>query len=94
MSIVENSPDSEKELRWRTWQKKGQRNDRLADKRMKVLFSVVGLILLAWILYYAFRPKISPDSDYVQRVLGHDHISILVALRPAVFISDIEDICS
>lgn len=66
MPIAENSPNSEQELRWRTWQEKGRRADRLVDKRMKVLFSVVGLILLAWILYYGLRAKASPDSDHVQ----------------------------
>ena len=58
MTIAQESPDSEDELRWRTWQEKGQRADRLADKRMKVLFSIVGLILLALILYYTLRPKV------------------------------------
>jgi hypothetical protein len=76
---IENSLDSEQELRWRTWQEKGRRNDRLADKRMKVLFSIVGLILLACMLYYAFRPKISPDSNYVRRAIAYYHTSILVA---------------
>jgi hypothetical protein len=51
MPIIENAPDSGQELRWRAWQEKGRRNDRLADKRMKVVFFFVGLILLAWILY-------------------------------------------
>jgi hypothetical protein len=51
MPIVENAPDSRQELRWRAWQDKGHCNDRLADKRIKVVSSVVGLILLAWILY-------------------------------------------
>ena len=67
MPIAEKSPDSEQELRWRAWQEKGRRADRLAEKRMKVLFSIVGLILVAVILYYVFRAKISPDSDHVQR---------------------------
>jgi len=54
MPISQNSLDSELELRWRTWLDKGKRADRLADKRMKVLFSVVGVILLVWILVNAF----------------------------------------
>ena len=64
----------------RTWQEKGQRADRLAEKRTKVLFSIVGLILLGVVLYYVFRPKVSPDSDNVQHAgrVRH-HISILIA---------------
>ena len=82
MPIVKNAHDTEQELRWRAWQNKGRLNDRLADKRMKILFFVVGLILLAWILYYAFRPGISADSDFVRRALSYDYNSILAALRP------------
>ena len=78
MPIAEKSPDSEQELRWRRWQEKGRRADRLADRRLKVLFSVVGLILLACILYYAFWTKASPDSDHVQNAAGSNHISILI----------------
>lgn len=70
MPLSENSPDSEQELRWQTWQEKSRRSDRLADKRMKVIFSIVGLILLAWVLYYALGPKGSSDSDHVQRALA------------------------
>ena len=83
MPIVENAPDSGQELRWREWQEKDRRNDRMADKRMKLVFFFVGLILLAWILYYALQPRISADSDYVRRALRYDHNSMLVALRPA-----------
>jgi hypothetical protein len=54
MPISQNSLDSELELRWRTWLDKGKRTNRLADKRMKVLFSVVGVILLVWILFNVF----------------------------------------
>jgi len=54
MPISQNSLDSELELRWRTWLDKGKRTNRLADKRMKVLFSVVGVILLDWILVNVF----------------------------------------
>jgi type VI protein secretion system component VasF len=78
MPIAEKSPDSEQELRWRAWQEKGRRADRLAERRMKVLFSIVGLILVAVILYYGFRAKIWPDSDHVQHAVRSDHISILI----------------
>jgi hypothetical protein len=79
MPIAENSPDSEQELRWRNWQEKGRRADRLANKRMKVLFSVVGLILLAFILYCTLRTKVLPNSDHVQNAVGFERISIVIA---------------
>jgi hypothetical protein len=69
-----DSPDSEQELRWRGWQEKGRLADRLADRRMNVMFTLVGLILLAWILYCAFRPKVSRDVDRVQNAMRCDHI--------------------
>ena len=77
MPIAEKSPDSEQELRWRAWQEKGRRTDRLAEKRMKVLFSIVGLVLVAMILYYVFRSKIPPNSDHVEHAVVSDPISIL-----------------
>ena len=76
MLIAVESPDSAQEIRWRAWQEKGRRADRLAKKRMKVLFSIVGLTLVAVILCYVFRAKISPDSDHVQQLVGSDHVSI------------------
>jgi len=79
MLMSQNSPDSELELRWRTWQEKGRRVDRLSDKRMKALFSAVGLILLVWILYYVLGAKSSPDPNDVNRAAACDHISSLVA---------------
>jgi hypothetical protein len=58
------------------WQEKGRRADRLADRQMKVLFSIVGLILLALILYYTLRAKVFLAPDHVQNAVGSDHISI------------------
>lgn len=72
MPIAEKSPDSEQELRWRTWQQKGRRADLLAEKRMKVLFSVVGLIVLGLILYYTF----APNSDHLRNPVGSDFNSL------------------
>lgn len=51
MPPSENSRDSEQERRWHAWQEKNRRADRIADKRMKVLFIVVSVILLISILY-------------------------------------------
>lgn len=79
MLMSQNSPDSELELRWRTWQEKGRRVDRLSDKRMKALFSAVGLILLVRILYYVLGAKTLPDPNDVHRAAACDHISSLVA---------------
>lgn len=70
MPITEKSPDSEHELRLRTWQERGRRADRLAEKRMKVLFFIVGLILVAMILYYTLRTKVSPAPKHAQNVVG------------------------
>ena len=79
MPMSPHSPGSAMELSWRTGQEKGKRADRLADKWMKVLFSVVGVILLVWILFYVFRAKALPDPSHAQRAAACDHISSLVA---------------
>jgi hypothetical protein len=70
MPIAEKSPDSDQELRWRTWEEKGRRADRLAEKRMRVLFSIVGLILLTWIVFYALRTKASRTPDRERNLSG------------------------
>lgn len=76
MSISENLPDHEQELRWRAWQEKSRRADRLADKWMKTLFSAVGVILLAWILYQVFRAKASSDPNQAQQAIRVQHVLI------------------
>ena len=63
MRISDNELTSEQKLLWRTWGEKSRRVDRLAEKRMTVLFLAVGLILLACVLYYALRAKASFDSN-------------------------------
>jgi hypothetical protein len=83
--MSQNSLDSELELRWRTWLDKGKRADRLADKRMKVLFSVVGIVLLTWILFYWFHTRTLPGSNHVQPdVAGHEPLSPMAVLRTRV----------
>jgi hypothetical protein len=67
MQVSDNALDSEQKLRWRTWQEKRQRADRLADRRIAILAISVSLILLACILYYASRSKASFDSAHLQR---------------------------
>ena len=71
MPTSQNFSDSDLERRWRTWQEKSNRADRLADKRMKILFSVVAVILLTWILYYLLRA----DSKQVQRTVLERFVS-------------------
>jgi hypothetical protein len=85
MPIAANSPDSEQEIRWRAWQEKGRRADRLADKRMKVLLTIIGLILLALILYNTLRAGVVPISDDVQNTVGSDHFN---SYRMAIFRKD------
>jgi hypothetical protein len=70
MPMSHGSPNSELRLRWLAWQEKGKIADRLSGKRMKILFSIVGIILLSLILYYVFRINMLPDSDHVQRAVA------------------------
>jgi hypothetical protein len=63
MRLSDNALSSEQTLLWRTWKEKSRRVDRLAEKRMTVLFLAVGLALLASVLYYAFRAKSSFDPN-------------------------------
>lgn len=66
MPPSENSRDSEQELRWRAWQEKNRRADRIADKWMKVLFTVAGVILLISILYVWHQSQRHARSDAVR----------------------------
>jgi hypothetical protein len=79
MGYYEKPVDSEQELRWRAWEEKGRRADRRADKWMKILFSAVGLILLAWVVYEVFVAKATGNHNQVQRAIRCNHISIPVA---------------
>ena len=65
MPISDNTLNSEQTLLWRTWREKSRIADRLAEKRMTVLFLVVGVILLACVLYYAFglEPHLIPTNN-------------------------------
>ena len=46
MVLSERPPDSEQNLRWLAWERKNRREDRMAEKRVKLVFGVVGVILL------------------------------------------------
>ena len=61
--ISDTRLNSEQTLLWRTWTEKSRRLDRLAERRMTVLFLAVGVILLACVLYYALRVKASFDPN-------------------------------
>jgi hypothetical protein len=63
MRISDNALSSEQTLLWNTWREKSRRIDRLAEKRMTVLFLAVGLVLLAAVSYYAFRAKAPFDPN-------------------------------
>jgi hypothetical protein len=62
----EKSRDSEQNLRWLAWEEKNRREDRTAEKRMKIVFVVVGVILLI-LLLYALR-QVSERHNLVKRV--------------------------
>jgi hypothetical protein len=43
--------DSEQNLRWLAWERKNRQADRIAEKRMKIFFVVVFVVLLTLIVY-------------------------------------------
>jgi hypothetical protein len=51
MTLSEKSHDSEQGLRWLAWERKNRLKDRIAEKRMTLVFVLVGVILLILILY-------------------------------------------
>jgi hypothetical protein len=55
MTLSEQSHDSEQNSRWLAWEEKSRRQDRIAEKRMKVVFVVLGVILLIALLYVLRR---------------------------------------
>ena len=44
--LSERQHDSGQNLRWLAWERKNRRGDRIAERRMKLVFAVVGVILL------------------------------------------------
>lgn len=62
MSISDHPTESEQELRWRVWQDKHRRSDRLAERRMRILFCAAAAILAGVILYYWLRPNARTKS--------------------------------
>ena len=62
MTPSEKSPDSEQNLRWRAWEEKNRRQDSIAEKRMKVVFVVLGVILLILLVYASRQAIEQPNS--------------------------------
>ena len=77
--IFDNALNSEQILLWRTWREKSRSTDRLAEKRMTVLFLVVGVILLACVLYYAFRVRDSFDPNQQHPAAMNEYSSTPIA---------------
>jgi hypothetical protein len=63
MTPPENQLNSLQDARWLAWERKNRREDRIAEKRMKLVFVVVGVILL--ILILRALPKASQQRDLV-----------------------------
>jgi hypothetical protein len=61
MTLSENSRDSEQDLRWLAWEEKNRRADRIVEKRMKLVFVVVSVILLLLIVYASLQVRKRPD---------------------------------
>jgi len=61
------SEKSEQNLRWLAWETKNRREDRILEKRVKLAFVFVAMILLASLLYAsrrsAERPVLLEDSS-------------------------------
>ena len=57
MSKPDLPAESEHELRWRLWRAECRRSDRIVERRMKIVFWAVVVIVAALILYVYFRPK-------------------------------------
>ena len=56
--------ESEHELHWRLWREKCRRSDRIAERRMKVVFWGVVATVAALILYVYFRPHaLAEDTE-------------------------------
>jgi len=51
MSLSESPTASEHEIRFLAWQEKNRRSDQLAEKRVKIAFAVIVVVLLLVILY-------------------------------------------
>ena len=81
--------ESEHELRWRLWQEKCQRSDRIAERRMKIVLGAVVAIVAAMILYVYFRPNAfsegtEPAVTRVQFAIGRNQTFLTPLSHPKV----------
>jgi hypothetical protein len=51
MTLSEKSHDPVENSRWVTWEEKSRRQDRVVEKRMNIVFVVLGVILLVLLLH-------------------------------------------
>ena len=51
MALSEKPHDSGNHVRWMAWEKKNRRDDRNAERRMKLVFAAAGVILMILIAY-------------------------------------------
>jgi hypothetical protein len=59
------SEKAEQNLRWHAWETKNRRENRILEKRMKLAFVVVAIVLVALLLYVSRRPaeRLSSPED-------------------------------
>ena len=76
---ADTGSNSEQKLLWRSWTEKGLRVDRLAERRMTVLFVALGVILLACVLYYVLQARASFDPNQQRPAAMNDTGSTPVA---------------
>ena len=71
--------NSEQTLLWRNWAEKSRSLDRLAERRMTVLFLAVGVILLACVLYYVLQARASFDPNQQYPAAMNEYSSTPIA---------------
>jgi hypothetical protein len=61
MMPSEKPLDSGMNLRWLAWERKNRREDRRAERHMKLVFAVVGVILVMLIAYALTQVSLRPS---------------------------------
>ena len=88
MSLSESPTASAHEIRFLAWQEKNRRSDQLTEKRVKIAFAVIVVVLLLVILY-SWRQTKAPSKGTQPIVAIHRHLSWrpkIVSYRLAVHI--------
>lgn len=62
MTLSEKSHGSKENLRWLAWERKNRHEDRIAEKRMKLVFVFAGVILLMLMVYAMTRVRKGPGA--------------------------------